>query len=291
MDTDDEVELIRPEIIPNSEFFEKYLARCYNDILNSEEINLNQTGDFMGCEDFRTALASFLFRFHKLEVEPERIVVGSSVETLMFNLLHLPSLKRPSGIRRNGGLLSHAEKLRTSVLPLAALPENARNAAKRLFSDAGFDIKLVAVDEIGVTYDSLLTSGATVLYVEPEFVPEFAVEDPAERRADIFGWANDADYRYIIEYDNTRTVHIDSTFKGEDSNDKVIYINSFSTLLCKGISASWMVLPKQIYDEYRGIAKNFPNSLSYLDQLALAQFLDKGFMDNYLQSIESGLEL
>ena len=45
-----------PQIIPNADYFEKYLAECYNTILTSGEFDINQTSESVGSEEFRKAI-------------------------------------------------------------------------------------------------------------------------------------------------------------------------------------------------------------------------------------------
>ena len=285
---DEHTDAGRPVIIPNAEYFEKFLSRCFSGVLNDETINLNQKGEAFGDAAFRKALASFMFRFHKVDAKVDNIVVGPGIGTLVFNLMQLYSLRHPSGERKSGSLLTYAEKVRRSISPVAAIPEDVDESAQKLFANAGFGVKKVAVDDLGVSLDSLLTSGTTILYVTAIEPPEFTLDDPAERRQGILDWAGEAEYRYIIENDDSTSITLDSTFKGADKHDKVIYINSFSNLLCDGLPAAWMVLPDKLLAEYREAFGSFSCQLSYLDQLVLTMFLDKGYMDNYLESVQGG---
>ncbi len=286
---DDEVkEQDRPVIIPNAEYFEKFLARCYNSVLNDETINLNQKGDNFGDISFRKALAAFMFRFHKVEAPVDNIIVGPGLGALVFRLMQLHTLRHPSGEKKGGSLLSYAEQVRKSISPVVAIPEDVSTTTESLFKNAGFGIKKVVVDDLGVSLDSLLTSGTTILYVTAVEPPEFTLDDPAERRQGILDWAAEADYRYIIENDDSTNISLDSTFRGADKNNKVIYMNTFSNLLCKGLSVAWMVLPDKLLAEYKEAFGEYASQLSYLDQLALTMFLDKGYMDNYLESVQGG---
>ena len=278
----------RPVIIPNAEYFEKFLARCYSSVLNDETVNLNQKGDTFGDTGFRKALSSFMFRFHKVEAPVDNIIVGPGLGGLIFRLMQLPSLRHPSGEKKSGSLLSYAEQVRSSISPVVAIPEDVSTTTESLFKNAGFGIKKVAVDDLGVSLDSLLTSGTTILYVTSMEPPEFTLDDPAERRQGIIDWAAEADYRYIIENDDSMNISIDSTFKTADKSNKVIYMNTFSNLLCKGLSVAWMVLPDKLLAEYKEAFKDYPCQVSYLDQIVLTMFLDKGFMDNYLESVQGG---
>ena len=278
----------RPVIVPNAEYFEKFLARCFSGVLNDETVDLNQKGDRFGDLAFRKALSSFMFRFHKVEAPVDNIIVGPGMGALVFRLMQLPSLRRPSGEKKSGSLLTYAEQVRHSISPVVAIPEDVSTTTESLFKNAGFGIKKVAVDDLGVSLDSLLTSGTTILYVTAVEPPEFTLDDPAERRQGILDWAAEADYRYIIENDDSQSTSLDSTFKGADKNDKVIYMNTFSNLLCKGLSVAWMVLPDKLLAEYKEAFGEYTCQLSYLDQLALTMFLDKGYMDNYLESVQGG---
>lgn len=271
---------------PNAKYFAKYLARCYNAVLNDELVNLNRGASPLGEDAFRKSLAAFMFRFRKIDVSLENIVVGATIESLGFNLMQLHTLRRPSGERKSGSLLSYAEKVRTSISPVMAMPENVDSYYENLFKNAEFNVKKVAVDDLGVSLDSLLTSGTTVLFTHLFAEPEFSVTDPAERRQGIIDWATEADYRYIIEDDNSTETGIDYTLKSADKHGKVVYLNSFSNLLGKGVSASWMILPDKLLAEYKELFGNVNCQLSYLDQLAFAMFLDKGYMDNYLESLQ-----
>ncbi|MCR5762175.1 MAG: hypothetical protein K6G00_02190 [Treponema sp.] len=278
------------QIIPNSEYFERYLAECYNTVLTSKEININQTPCHNGAMEFRKALATFMFRLRNIEVNPELVIVGSGLQSLLSNILRLPSIMHPEGILRQEGLLSRAEQIATGVRPMVAIAEDEDEQIKKMFSTSRIKIKDVAVDEQGVSFNSLISSGSTLLYVSPRDVPNFYLEDPEERRRDLLDWANSASYRFIIEYDSTKRIQSVPTFKKFDEKDDVIYLNSFSSLLCNGISASWAVLPEKLYKEYSEMFNNFPCQLSYLEQKALAMFTEKGYLDNYLESIQSSID-
>ena len=275
----------QPEIIPNAEYFERYLAECYNEVLVSGSYELNQRSHPLGDEQLRKELADFLFRFHSISADPEQIIVSSGIESLMFNILNLPSVINPSG-QRTKGLLSRAERFHDFIRPRAAVSEGTSDATKKLFTDADIQVKEVATDDQGISFNSLLTSGTTLLYVTPFDVPEYSLEDPAERQQELLDWADSASYRYIIEYDASPEVSALPTFKSKDRHDKVIYLNSFSSLLCKGISASWTVLPKKVCEEYKAHFEKFNCQLSYLEQLVLTLFLRKRYLDNYLESIQ-----
>jgi len=144
----------------------------------------------------------------------------------------------------------------------------------------------VPVDDQGISFDFLVTSGTTIVYVTPGDIPLGSFEDNKQRKQEILDWAKKVPYRYIIEYDTDTSKEADSLYKQDDDSDKVIYINSFSNLLCQGINAAFLILPKDVCNEYKQHYANFDCSLSYLDQLALTDFITKGHLESYLNSLE-----
>ena len=280
-----------PQIIPNADYFEKYLAECYNTILTSKEFDINQMSESVGSEEFRKAIATFMFRFHGIDTPPERIIVGAGVPSLLTRILRLPSIVHPEGIPKQEGLLSRAEQIASGIRPLVAFGEDESEQVKKFFFNSKIRVKDVPVDKQIVSFDSLLSSGATILYLTPFETSSIPVETLNERREEFFTWVNAMPYRFIIEYDSTKKIATKTAaFKKEDTHDNVIYLNSFSSLLCKGISASWAVLPEKLYKEYLEMYGNFPCQLSYLEQAALAMFMEKRHLDNYLETIQSSLQ-
>ncbi len=279
-----------PQIIPNAEYFEKYLANCYNEILTSEEFDINQTSESSGSLEFRKALATFMQRFHGIDANPDRIVVGAGIQSLLTRILRQASIVHPEGTNNQDGLLSRAEQIASGVRPMVVFGEDEDDQVRKLFINTKIKIKDIPVDKQLVSYDSLLSSGATLLYITPKETCGVSEEILNERRHEFLSWAKAMPYRFIIEYDCTKKITTKTpSFKKEDTNDNVIYLNSFSSLLCKGISASWALLPEKLYNEYTEMYKNFPCPLSYLEQAALTMFMEKRYLDNYLETIQPSL--
>ena len=281
-----------PQIIPNADYFEKYLASCYDTVLTSEDFDINQMSESKGTEEFRKAIATFMFRFHGIDVSPDRIIVGAGTQSLLTRILRLPSIVHPEGIPKQEGLLSRAEQIATGTRPIVAFGEDEDEQVRDLFFNSKIKIKTVPVDKQIISFDSLLSSGATLLYITPrETNSSISLEELNERRQEFFSWANAMPYRFIIEYDSTKKITTSlPPFKKEDTNDNVIYLNSFSSLLCKGISTSWAVLPEKLFAEYDRIYQKYPCQVSYLEQTALTMFMEKRYLDNYLETIQSSLE-
>lgn len=270
-------------------FFEKYLFESYKNILMTGRRKLlyAKSGPF-GDESFRRVLADFIFKFHNIKASPENIIVGSGMEMLLWNVLQLKCMNTP--VVKYRGLLNLANQASEGNLQglkaFAAVAEDTAQSTKQIFLDANIPVREVPVDDQGISFDFLVTSGTTIVYVTPGDIPLGSFEDNKQRKQEILDWAKKVPYRYIIEYDTDTSKEADSLYKQDDDSDKVIYINSFSNLLCQGINAAFLILPKDVCNEYKQHYANFDCSLSYLDQLALTDFITKGHLESYLNSLE-----
>ncbi len=273
-------------------YFEKYILESYKAVLTSHKRKfLHEKSSPFGDLDLRTAISEFIYNFHHINANPENIIVGSGSEMLLWQVLQLKSMNEPYVKNEGAGLLRLASQATEgalgSVKPFAAVAEDTAQSTKQIFLDANIPVREVPVDDQGISFDFLLTSGTTIVYVTPGDIPLGAFEDNDERRKEILEWAEKVSYRHIIEFDTLTSKDVTCLYKTEDINDKVIYINSFSNLLCPGINAAFLILPPDIMEDYRHHYANFDCSLSYLDQLALTEFIKSGHLEAYLDSIES----
>jgi len=281
------------EITPNDfdgdAFFEKYLFESYKNILMTGKRKLlyAKSSPF-GDEGFRKVLADFIFKFHRIKASPENIIVGSGMEMLLWNVLQLKCMNTP--VIKHRGLLNLANQASEGNLQglkaFAAVAEDTAKSTKQIFLDANIPVREVPVDDQGISFDFLVTSGTTIVYVTPTDIPLGSFEENTQRKQEILDWAKKVPYRYVIEYDTDTSKEASSLYKQDDDSDKVIYINSFSNLLCQGINAAFLILPKDVCYEYKQHYANFDCSLSYLDQLALTDFITKGHLESYLNSLE-----
>ena len=73
----------------------------------------------------------------------------------------------------------------------------------------------------------------------------------------------------------------------EEANDKVIYINSFENLLPLGMKLSFAVLPKAILADFQQKYDSFSCPVSLLEQAAMTEFINKGYLNDYLSTLKN----
>ena len=277
--------------IPRAGFFEKYLLDSYKYVFLSETSLLHEKSAPFGEECFRRAIANFLNDFYGIKTNAENIVIGSGSENLLWYILRLKSLSVPLVKSSGKGLFKLATQISdgsaTTIQPSVAVSETTNFRIRKIFTDLSIPVREIPVDDMGMSFDFLVTSGATIAFVTPSDVPALSfAEDYSNRRIAMVDWASEVPYRHIIELDTSTVSSLSSTYKSKDKDNKVIYINSFSNLLCKGINASFAVLPDDILADYKSHYADFECTLPKLTQLALSHFVSEGHLIKYLSDIE-----
>jgi GntR family transcriptional regulator/MocR family aminotransferase len=70
-----------------------------------------------------------------------------------------------------------------------------------------------------------------------------------------------------------------------DTNQSVIYINTFSQSLSSSIRIGYMILPERLMDRYRECMGDFSCTVPVLDQYVLAEFMKRGHFEQHLNRV------
>lgn len=268
------------------------LLESYKYAINENNVKLYSKNGNFGDENLRVALSAFLFKFRKIDINPSQIIVASNIEIIFYYLLHLSKLSIPKQTEGKG-LLHLAERASEtgsfSSKPTIAIKEDSYSYEKKLFQMLNACVKEVPEDDSGININYLSTSGANILYktTQDYFYTDNPLCDIEEHDKELMDWVNAVDYHYIIEQDTQTNLDASPTLKSKDKTEKIIYICSFKDLLCKGLSTAFMVLPKPLSEEFHQKFDFVESSISYIEQIALTDFILKGKLLNYLTNIEN----
>lgn len=240
--------------------------------------------DIMGEAPLRIALAAFIYKYHKIDINPAQIVLGSNLTYSIFHLLQLDELRNPS--KSIHGLLQLAENTisHEHIEPVAAITEDIEQSIIGAFYAAGIKTVIVDMDTIDQQIAMLDRVKATIFISSTRTIKMKNLSD--EDRQKIFKWLRAKEYRYFIEYDNIPEAHNYKTTENYSLKERAIYINSFANLISKSINTSFMFLPKHLVESYKEKYKDFGSPLSMIDQCGLIDFLIKGKLYNYLTNLE-----
>ena len=255
----------------NNTIYEKFpfslWRKTMREVLSEYDLELVQRAHFLGVPALRNAIADYLYRSRGMNVSPECIVIGASIEYLYEKLIKLLPERSVYGAENPG---------------YRKIP--------RIYEEFGLPWKSIEMDESGLSMESLRESGANIVHVSPEHHYPLGTVTTAGRRQELLAWTAEAADRYIIEDDydcefrySTKSI---PALQSMDTNHRVIYMNTFSKSLAPAIRISYMVLPKKLMERYIARANFYSNSASSCEQHALARFIENGSFERHLSRLK-----
>lgn len=241
--------------------------KVVREVLAEYDMELVMRGNFLGVEKLRQEITDYLYRSRGITVSPECIVIGAGIEYLYSRLIKL--------------LPSDA---------VYAVENPGYKKIPRIYEENGLKWKWVEMDEHGINMKSLRKSQASVIHVSPEHHYPLGTVMTTVRRQEVLEWVAERPDRYIIEDDYDCEFRYRSksipALKGLDRNHRVIYMNTFSKSLAPAIRISYMILPEKLMEKYVRTSNFYSNTVSSLEQYALAKFIEKGYFERHLSRIK-----
>lgn len=232
-------------------------------ILIDDRTELFRSGDSQGEYSFRNAICNYLYQARGVRCTPEQILIGAGSDYILMLL---------------SAILGKNHKI--------AFEDPTYKQAYRLLSGIGYETLPVQVDKSGMQVELLEKTDADIAYVTPSHQYPTGIVMPLGRRLELLKWANKSGNRYIIEDD------YDSEFRykgkpipalqGYDSEEKVIYLGTFSKSIAPAIRLSYMVLPVPLLEIYRTNFQFINSTVSKVDQLIVQQFIEEGYYERHL---------
>ena len=218
-----------------------------------------------GVPALHAALAAYLNRVRGTSARPEHIVICN-------------------GYAQGIGLL--VQTLAASGAERIALEDpSADDDALPLARAAGLEVVGVPVDEDGVRVDALDRTDADALVLTPSHQWPTGAVLSAERRAAVLRWARER-RALVVEDDYDAEHRYDRAPIGAMQGlapDVVAYAGTASKTLAPGLRLGWLVLPPGLVDAVAEAKRLADRGSPVLDQLAFADFLDRGEFDRHLR--------
>lgn len=248
---------------PFSHIVRDVLLRFPNELLARPE---NQ-----GVLHFRAAISAYLLRYRGMQAEPAQIVIGSGTEYLY-------------------GLVAQ-------LLPRAALygiEAQSYEKIRLVYSAYARPYELLPLDAYGVSAEGLAASHASLLHVTPYQSYPSGVTANAAKRFEYLRWAKER-AAFLVEDDYASEFSLQKkpleTIYAMDSNDSVIYLNTFTKTLAPSMRVAYMVLPKRLLESYRERLGFYACTVPALDQYVLAEYMNRGYLERRLNQIRRKLRL
>jgi GntR family transcriptional regulator/MocR family aminotransferase len=150
---------------------------------------------------------------------------------------------------------------------------------------AGLEVVGVPVGEDGIRVDSLERTDADAVILTPSHQwPTGAVLAP-DARAAALRWAQRRG-TLIVEDDYDAEYRYDRAPIGAMQGlapDRVVYAGTASKTLAPGLRLGWLVVPADLVDDIAEAKLLADRGSPVLDQLAFADFLERGELDRHLR--------
>ena len=227
-------------------------------------------GDPRGAPELRHALGRYLGRVRGVVGDPERIVVTSGMA---------------QGMAVFARALAALGGSRMAIEDPSSAPGRAQLASN------GLDMVSVSVDHQGLVVEELNRDGqpADAVMVTPAHQFPLGVVLSPERRAALVEWATrtgalvlEDDYDAEYRYDRQPVGAVQGL-----APERVAYAGSVSKTLAPGLRLGWLVAPEGMAEQAAAVKAADDLGTPVVEQLALADFLERGELDRHLRRTRS----
>ena len=231
-----------------------------------------------GSPRLRQAIASYLREYRGMEVPAERIVIAAGSQTLYQLIVQLLGRERTFATECPGypllGRIYGAQNVHCASIPLSA---------------GGIDIA------------ALRESGASVAHVMPAHQFPTGIVMSAAHRRDLLNWSRTDEARafsaagprgrFIVEDDYDAEFRMSgrpiAPLSSVDVAGRVIYLNSFTKSLGAAFRIAYMALPEELAVQFELNLGFYSNTVSPLEQLALARFIEQGHYERHVNRLRT----
>ncbi|MDD2457372.1 MAG: PLP-dependent aminotransferase family protein [Eubacteriales bacterium] len=241
-------------------------ARLSRQVLQEEGRDLLEVSPPQGDERLRASIARHLQTYRGMSCDPEQIIIGAGSEYLFSLIIQLLGPGRHYAIEDPG------------YVKISRILEKHKAQVLRF-----------EVDRHGMFIHPLELAKPDVIYLTPSHQFPTGVVMPLKRRENLLHRINGFYDHYIIEDD------YDSEFRFSgrpipalhslDQQGQVIYLGTFSKSLAPSLRISYLVLPPQLLLRYRQELMFYASTVSRLEQMTLARFIDGGYFEHHLNKM------
>ncbi|MBM7825032.1 GntR family transcriptional regulator/MocR family aminotransferase [Arcanobacterium pluranimalium] len=257
---------LRSNAMPTGVFPYKRWAKTVRDVLSqTEETQILAQVDPCGAPALREQIASYLYEFRGMDVDPQQIVVAAGAQTLYSLLIQLLGRHRSYAVE-DPGYWRLTEIYQANAVSLTYVP----------------------LDDDGIRTDILQLMDVDVAHVMPSHQFPTGTVTSISRRYELLAWAAQRQ-RYLIEDDYDVEFRlagrpIPSLF-GMDATGSVIYVNTFSKSLGSMFRIGYMVLPMPLAQRFRKEFSFYSGTVSTIEQLTLARFIETGAYERHINRL------
>lgn len=239
-------------------------AKTMRKVISEYGEGILEKSDNTGRLELKYAVKEYLARSRGIEVDADRIVIGSGAEYLYGIIIQMLGRERTYATEKPS-----YEKI------------------EAVYRANGVNIELLPLGEDGIKSEALNQTKATVLHITPYRSFPSGVTAGASKRYEYLKWAKPD--KFIIEEDFESEFSVlskpeETVFK-MSKDDNVIYLNTFSKTISPAVRIGYMVLPKKLVYTFRERVGFYSCSVPTFEQLVIADFINSGNFERHINRI------
>lgn len=218
-----------------------------------------------GSVQLRSAIRQYLARNRGIQVEIGQIVIGSGAEYLYRLIVELLGRNRVYGIE-----------------------SPSYDKIEQIYRAADVDYELLPLSAEGIDSGALAATRADVLHTTPYRSFPTGVTATASKRYEYIRWSGYGE-RFIVESDYGSEFSVSSqpmeTLFVLSDFDNVIYLNTFSRTISPSMRIGYMVLPKQLVNQFQDRLGFYSCTVPTFDQLVLTELINNGDFERHINRV------
>ncbi|QXJ36984.1 HTH-type transcriptional regulatory protein GabR [Parageobacillus caldoxylosilyticus] len=246
----------------------KTWRKCLLAAMDSEQSELLWYGDRQGDIGLREEIQHYLYYTRGIRCSAEQIVIGSGTPQLIGVLCQLFDFRHDA----------------------VALENPCYDVIRTVFQNHHFSILPIELEEDGLNIDQLQTTNAKLVYVTPSHQLPLGMVLPIGKRQKLLKWTQQSN-GLIIEDDYDSEFRYGSkpvpALKALDTEDRVIYVGTFSKVFTPAIRTSFVVLPQSLLARFHERCANYHQTVPIIIQKALARFMREGHFERHIRRMRT----
>ena len=232
-----------------------------------EEVDFGAFPNGQGEPGLRREIARYLTLSRGVRCEPSQVVIGGAfVDTI--------------------GMIAALLQEEHGAF---AVEHPGYHVARQVFAQYRYAIESIGVGANGLCIDELLQSSARIVYITPSHQYPTGAVMPVAHRLQLLAWAKERE-GFIIEddYDSELSYRHRPipSLQGLDTEDRVIYVGTFSKSLSPALRVGYLVLPHRLMERYRRFHGRYAR-VALATQKTLELFLRDGHWERHLRKIRN----
>ena len=246
-DHDNSINLISNHTAPENFPFSIW-AKLTRQILSDQSPDLLTPPPAGGVPELRAAIVKHLHEFRGINASPEQIMIGAGTEYLYGLIVQLLGRDRVYGLENPS-----SKKIRS------------------IYEALGVKVAPLEMDDEGIQLDARNLTIPDIIQISPSHHFPTGIVTSVSRRYGLLQWANESNFRYIIEDD------FDSEFRLQGKPIPSLF----------SMDTTDKVLPKSLLHQYYSKLGFYACTVSNFEQYTLASFIREQYFDKHINRMRN----